>query len=473
MIATLSFSFVLGVWLISMLPKNNFGLSVWLVVGCFWGFIGFIVKQRIVAIPIVILAGLILGLWRGSPMANEVYYINSSYGQIVEVVGRLPDDPKTESSGRLSFRLSQINFEGKEIDGIVWVQAESSDMTIKRSDTVKVEGQLQPGFGGFVGSLKDAKILEISPTSQLDYGLSVRNQFAGMVKSTISEPESSLGLGFLVGQQSDLPDELLTSIKIVGLTHIIVASGYNLTILVRFARKLFEKVSKYLSAVASLAVIFGFITITGWSPSMTRAGLVALVSLAAWYYGRKLHPVVLLCFVAGLTVLINPSYAWGDLGWQLSFTSFAGILILAPLLRAYFFADKGDNAVTRILVETFAAYIMTLPLVATVTGNVSTVAIFSNLFVLPIIPFIMLLTFASGLASLVGGWLSQFIGWITYQLLHYVVWISSYLSSFSWSTIKIDMNGFATIIWYLAIVTIIFYLKKVTGLKLDQTNIVN
>ena len=64
------------------------------------------------------------------------------------------------------------------------------------------------------------------------------------------------------------------------------------------------------------------------------------------------------CFAThrvAITVLINPSYAWGDVGWQLSFAAFAGVMLLAPLLQSYYFGDKKPGTVRQILGETIAA----------------------------------------------------------------------------------------------------------------------
>jgi hypothetical protein len=87
-------------------------------------------------------------------------------------------------------------------------------------------------------------------------------------------------------------------------------------------------------------MILSFMAITGWSASMTRAGLVAGLSLWAWYYGRKFHPVTLLAIAASVTATVYPPYAWGDIGWALSFAAFAGVMIIAPIVTSYFFGSE-------------------------------------------------------------------------------------------------------------------------------------
>ena len=106
------------------------------------------------------------------------------------------------------------------------------------------------------------------------------------------------------------------------------------------------RVSRYTAAISGVAMTLTFIGITGISPSMMRAGLVSLLSLIAWYYGRKLNPIVLLFFTAAISIMVQPAYIWGDVGWMLSFASFAGVMLFAPVLQAYFYGETPPGYIT-------------------------------------------------------------------------------------------------------------------------------
>jgi competence protein ComEC len=153
--------------------------------------------------------------------------------------------------------------------------------------------------------------------------------------------------------------------------------------------------------LSSTAMILAFMAVTGMSPSMSRAGLVAGLSLAAWYYGRKIHPLVLLPLAAAVTLLVNPQFGWNDLGWQLSFAAFAGVIILAPLLQRYFFGDKEPGAIRQVAGETLSAQIFTLPLLVMAFGMMSNVALLANVLILPLVPLAMLLVFLAGIFATV------------------------------------------------------------------------
>jgi competence protein ComEC len=281
-----------------------------------------------------------------------------------------------------------------------------------------------------------------------------------------------LGLGFLVGQKRALPADLAEALVIAGLTHVVVASGYNLTILVRLARRLFMRVSKYTAALAASLMIVGFVAVTGLSPSMSRAALVASLSLAAWYYGRKFHPLVLLSFAAAVTVAVNPAYMAGDLGWQLSFAAFAGVMILAPLLQRYFFGDTKPGIFRQILGETISALIVTAPILISAFGQFSNVAIVANLLVLPLVPLAMLLTFIAGVGALMMPGLATIIGLPATWLLGYMTNVTQWLSHLSWAQSAVQLAPIGALICYSIIVAICVYLWRVTKFDLRDANIV-
>ncbi|MBC7868620.1 ComEC/Rec2 family competence protein [Candidatus Saccharibacteria bacterium] len=275
-----------------------------------------------------------------------------------------------------------------------------------------------------------------------------------------------------MGQKRALPPDLIAALQIAGLTHVVVASGYNLTILVRLARRLFVRVSKYLSALSSSVMIASFIAITGMSPSMSRAGLVAGLSLAAWYYGRRFHPIILLSLAAAITVMVNPSYCWGDLGWQLSFTAFAGVMILAPLLQRYFFGEKKPGIARQILGETLSALIVTAPILIGAFGQFSNVALLANMLVLPLVPLAMLLTFAAGVGGLLFPAAANVIGWPATWLLRYMVNVADYLSSLPWAVSVVQLPSLGIVLCYVGLIGLSVYLWRVTGYDLRNSNII-
>lgn len=469
-IAILSISILIGVSLAGSIDPTRFSSISWLFSGLIILVVVF-ARRYIYLIPVLILAGMVIGLWRGSVHEQDLSSARKLYGSEVTITGLVREDVDTNKHGELTVRLVNISNEGKPMPGAFWVTL-SNTGDIKRSDIITVSGKVGEGFGSFVASMYSAELMRIQRPEPGDIARVWRDWFAEAVHGAIPEPESRLGLGYLVGQKRALPEELVLALQITGLTHVVVASGYNLTILVRLARRLFEKISKYLSALSASIMIFAFIAITGLSPSMSRAGLVAGLSLAAWYFGRKFHPLVLLPLAAVITILINPSYLWGDLGWQLSFTAFAGVMILAPLLNAYFFNDKKENVLRRIFVETLSAFIMTAPILVGAFGQISNVAIVANILILPLVPLAMLLTFIAGVGAITLPSLGSFIAQPASWLLSYMTSVIEYLSKLPWAVRDIELSQIGVSVCYLIIMSACFYLWRITKYNLRDSNIV-
>ena len=99
--------------------------------------------------------------------------------------------------------------------------------------------------------------------------------------------------------------------------------------------------------------------------------------------------------------MIEPRLLLDDAGFHLSFAAAAGLIWLAPYIRARL---KGfPRRVQGILSETTAATIMTAPILWLQFGQMSLVAPWSNLFVLPLIPYAV----GSGLFAKIGSVIAQ------------------------------------------------------------------
>lgn len=447
-----------------------FDSMAWLGVGFIFGLASFW-RPTVWKVSTIIAAGLLLGLVRGSHEQAKLAVYDNLVGGKVTVRGVVAEDADVNKDGAVVLRLKNVSINGHDISGKLYVSL-GSRPEIQRSDEVVLKGKIAEGFGSFAATLYRPDVISVSRPEPGDVALHVRDWFANAVRKVITEPAASLGVGYLVGQRRSLPPELDSALRIAGLTHVVVASGYNLTILVRLARRLFEKISKYLATLASATMIISFIAVTGLSPSMSRAGLVAGLSLAAWYYGRKFHPLVLLPFAAAITVLINPSYAWNDLGWQLSFAAFAGVMVVAPVAQNYFFGDKKPGTIRQILGETISAQIATIPILIVAFGYMSNVSVVANLLVLPLVPLAMLLTFIAGLGSLIVPALGVIIATPATWLLSYMVQVAEFLAGLSWAKTELQLGAIFVILFYCLLIGAVVYMKRVTKFQLRDSNIV-
>lgn len=279
LVAIASGSIVIGTALVPLLSQTVFGSALWLSIGLMLS--GIVLWQKsLYLVPVIIIAGLFIGLWRGSVLESQLEVYNRVIDHQVHLGGIISDDPDSGKHGEILLRLTNVAIDGHNAMGKIWISTTHAS-ELKRGDAVVVTGNVGKGFGSFAAAIYQAKVVAVKRPQPGDVAGQVRDWFGNHVRQAIAEPQASLGLGYLVGQRRALPPELDQALVIAGLTHVVVASGYNLTILVRLARRLFVRISKYLSALAATTMIVAFMAVTGASPSMSRAGLVSGLSLAA------------------------------------------------------------------------------------------------------------------------------------------------------------------------------------------------
>lgn len=460
-IAAACLGVLVGAVALLKVPVSFFDGLVWLMVGAALFVTVLFSRLRIVLLA-SLLAGVMIGGWRGTIERKALQEYTPYYGSVLRLSGIVSEDAVHGKQGDQRLQLKDIRIDGHSFHGQVWAST-SSGAAVKRGDTVFLRGTLNKGFGNLAASMYRTHLERVERHYPGDVGRRIRDWFADGVREGIAEPQASLGIGYLTGQRSTLPAELDEQLRIAGLTHAVVASGYNLTVLVGMTRKVFAGISKYLAALSGICLISGFVLVTGLSPSMSRAGLIAGLSLAAWYYGRTIHPFVLLPFAACITVLINPSYIWGDMGWCLSFAAFAGVLILAPLLRHYFWGEQNSFGITKqILTDTASAQLATLPIILGAFGQYAAYALPANILVLPLVPITMLLTFLAGCLSLSWPSMAVAAGFPASLLLRYMTEVVGCIAALPGAQEEISLDASAVIVCYSMLILLCVFLRNKT-----------
>jgi competence protein ComEC len=368
---------------------------------------------------LVILLGLGLGLWRDGTYMEKVTELKQLTTQKVIIEATATSDSIYGQRSQIEFTANKVILdepESKPLAGNFRISGFGVSM-VYRGDRVQISGKLYPTRGSNQARIAYAQLTRIGVDSS-----SINNftrHFSAGMQSALPEPNASFGLGLLIGQRNTLPQELTNQLIMVGLVHIVAVSGYNLTILVRAIGRL-KLGSKYQRLIASLALIGTFVLITGFSASIVRAAIISTLSLWAWYYGRKIRPVLLIAFAAALTGFVNPFYVWGDLGWYLSFLAFFGVLIIAPLIASRLFRRE-PKIISMVLIETLCAEVMTLPLIMASFGQLSLIGLLANLLVVPLIPLAMMLSAIAAGAGMLFPAIAGWFAWPANLLLTYIL----------------------------------------------------
>lgn len=283
-----------------------------------------------------------------------------------------------------------------------------------------------------------------------------RDWFSERVDSLIPEPENKLGKSYLLGMKSGLPDEFNEYLRVVGLTHIVVASGAHLSILVEIAKKLFGRLSRFAGLLFSGLFIVLFMAMVGWTPSIMRAGIMAILTLVTWYVGRKIAPLRMIIMVMAFTLLIRPAFLL-NIGWMLSFASYAGIMLLGPKLNKFFYGDKKPGFIGSTIITTIAATLMTLPVTLYYFGAVSLISVVANLLILPTLSYAMGLTFLTGLLAGVPI-IDTIVSFAATKLLDYHIMVVEFFGEMKQFLVTIPTGQLWVFLFYILIVSPLLWL---------------
>ena len=78
-------------------------------------------RRSLYLILLVIVGGLLLGLWRGSVLQSQLVVYEKLYGSAVTMTGLVSEDADTGRRGELVLRLSNLEVGGHVIAGKSWV----------------------------------------------------------------------------------------------------------------------------------------------------------------------------------------------------------------------------------------------------------------------------------------------------------------------------------------------------------------
>ncbi len=343
--------------------------------------------------------------------------------------------------------------------GRVQVSTEPYRVRVKYGDTVRVTGKLKKpeSFETSTGHTFDypryllvhgvqhtmsSAVVEVVGTGGGSQTLStlfeIKHWFIRGIYGAFPRDEAALLAGVLVGEKRGFSPELTEAFRRAGLVHIVVLSGYNIALVIRFIRAGADRfLSKYFSiATAALAALL-FMLATGASETAVRATLMALVVLLAQALNRPAQALRILLIVAAGMAVFNPYLVLNDLSYQLSVLATLGLIIFSKPIesRLAFIPDRFK--LREIVATTIAVELTVLPLLIYSIGQVSLVSVFSNVLVLPLIPWVMLGGFVAALGAHVSTILFFPITYLTYLGLHYVIVIAATLSALPFASLML------------------------------------
>lgn len=276
-----------------------------------------------------------------------------------------------------------------------------------------------------------------------------KQAFIGNINALIPQPHAALLGGLVVGAKQSLGKELLDDFRTVGVIHIVVLSGYNITIIAYFIEWLFSRMRKNARLIVAATSMILFALMVGASATVVRATIMALLVILARGTGR-MYIVTRALLVAGAVMLIhNPKILVFDTSFQLSFLATIGLIYFSPIIATRVKWVTERLKLREVVVATIATQLFVLPFLLYKTGILSLVSLPVNLLILAAIPATMLLGFLAGIAGLATTAIALPFAYGAYTLLAYELTVVELFARLPFSAVALaSFPLWLVVLWY-------------------------
>lgn len=216
-----------------------------------------------------------------------------------------------------------------------------------------------------------------------------------------------------LGDRTALPERVQNAYRRAGVSHLLVVSGLHLSLIAGAAGGLFARRRRFLRGAGMICAVLAFMALTGGSPSVVRAGVMALFIAVGELLSESADPLTSLGAAALLLTAVNPA-ASADVGLLLSFSATLGILMANAwlqrrrLLRREEERRPGLSArLAELLAVPAAAGLAVLPVLAAAGGGISVFSVLTNLVTVPLLAPVLVLGLFAALTAGVP-WLAVF-----------------------------------------------------------------
>ena len=318
-----------------------------------------------------------------------------AYGDVVRVRGVLEAPQAFESEGGRLFDYPQY----LRVRGI---------SALMPYATFFGEGSVIPGGFSLLGSL-----------------FSLKHAFQSSLERTFPEPDGSLLEGLLLGLRRGLPDDIEDAFIRSGLIHVVVLSGYNISIISVAVLQALSFLPQTVGLSLGVAGMIFFVLMTGAGAATVRALIMALIAVLANYLGRPALALRALAVAVAAMLLWNPLSLLFDPGFILSVLATFGLITLSPAVEQRLGLIPEQWGLRSIAASTVAVQIFVLPALLYFTGVLSFLAVPANVLALPTVSFAMGFGFAAGMLGFVHYLLAFISALIADLLLRWMMFIAA------------------------------------------------
>jgi competence protein ComEC len=319
--------------------------------------------------------------------------------------------------------------------------------------------------------IKIGEITDVNPLVKA--GLTIRNRIIKVIEKSLPPEQAGLLNGMLIGYTGGLDKDLQKSFSDSGLSHLMAVSGMNIAFIVFPLIFLFKKfrIKQNTANIIIILILILFVYITGFSPSVVRAVIMAIVVLGGQILYREAEVITSLSLAAIIILIYNPITLL-DIGFQLSFTATFSLILFYKYIKSLLSFKHIPKSVTDLLAVTLSAQAGVIPITAFYFNKISLISVFTNIVVVPLTGIITILGFVMAILGQINIILSQIIGYINYTFLSFVLLITKVSADLPFAVVKIITPHIVIIFLYYFLILFFLWFKPITGARIRQKYVI-
>ena len=259
----------------------------------------------------------------------------------------------------------------------------------------------------------------------------------------------------ILGDKSELDKQIKENFQNGGISHLLAISGMHINCIILIITYVINKtINSYkIRKLITIGILIMYGSIIEFSPSATRAIIMAIMHLTALNLLEKDNFLVNISISSFIILIISPYYLV-DTGFLLSFTATISIVYVYKKLRKEVSKNKIIQSISDSLILTISANILIAPIVICLFKKISL-----SMFIIGIIisPFIFIIEIIGILIIIIPSFILKFLK-VPIELF---ISIFDFLSSINFLTIYFKVpNIIQIILYYTIIIKFLFKPKR-------------
>lgn len=319
-----------------------------------------------------------------------------------------------KKSKNVVIKVSSV--EGQKVCGYVY--ARFTDYTPAWHETLEVTGQLKAPYSvSLLGNFDWAAYLATKnifselqvnhtklvkePTWPSRLIATLRTDILNTFEENFDRNLSAIAGGVLLGERGEIDEQLYSNFQDSGAIHLLVASGGNVgfVTLMAFAFCALFGLTRRKTVLIALIIAGIYTLIAGADAPLMRAYFMAVCAVVGYFLHRNsgvFQGLILSCLII---LLVNPSAIF-ETGFQMSFVATLAIIVCLNNYKLPYHWPKWIQFFVQIFLATLSTQLVLLPIFTNVFYKVSVVGLLSNMILVPLASFLMGISFAFYVFSL-------------------------------------------------------------------------